>query len=192
LVSLTHKYQIYLHPSLFIGEKRARPTGTCRGGLGGTRTRTRTCCALRPTTPSSSGAAAGASAAQYAPERIALYDRANMYSGLGAGRIGVDLGCYTDGAPEQRKEARYVRTPQETQRGMTTWDRQDRPLAREFRKLSGVVVELDLAGLQPTPAEVGILIAEEWAKPHGRRVQAAERTPARSGRLRKRTMSALP
>jgi hypothetical protein len=109
----------------------------------------------------------GASAAQYAPERIALYDRANMYSGLGAGSIGVDLWCYADAAPEQRKKAPYLRTPQETQWGMTTWDRQDKPLAREFRRFSRVVAQLDLAGLRPAPAEAAILVPEEWAKPHG-------------------------
>jgi endo-1,4-beta-mannosidase len=109
----------------------------------------------------------GASSAQYAPERIALYDRANMYSGLAAGSIGVDLWCYTDAAPEQRRKVPYLRTPQETQWGMTTWDRQDKPLAREFRKFSRVVAQLDLADLQPAPAEAAILVPEEWAKPHG-------------------------
>jgi hypothetical protein len=109
----------------------------------------------------------GASAAQYAPERIALYDRANLYSGLAAGSIGVDLWCYTDAAPEQRKKAPYLRTPQETQWGMTTWDRQDRPLAREFRKFSRVVGQLDLTGVRPAPAEAAILVPDEWAKPHG-------------------------
>jgi hypothetical protein len=109
----------------------------------------------------------GASSAQYSPERIALYDRANLYSGLGAGSIGVDLWCYTDASPEQRKKAPYLRTPQETQWGMTTWDRQDRPLAREFRRFSEVVGQLDLTGLQPAPADVAIVIPDEWAKPHG-------------------------
>jgi endo-1,4-beta-mannosidase len=109
----------------------------------------------------------GASTAQYAPERIALYDRANMYSGLAAGSVGVDLWCYTDAAPEQRKKAPYLRTPQETQWGMTTWDRQDKPLAREFRRFSQLVAQLDLEGLAPAPAEAALLVPEEWAKPHG-------------------------
>jgi len=109
----------------------------------------------------------GASSAQYAPERIALYDRANLYSGLGAGTIGVDLWCYTDASPEQRKNAPYLRTPQETQWGMTTWDRQDRPLALEFRRFSQVVARLDLTGLQPAPAEAAIVVPQEWARPHG-------------------------
>jgi hypothetical protein len=50
---------------------------------------------------------------------------------------------------------------------MSTWDRQDRPLAREFRKFSRLVGLLDLAGLKPASAEIGIVIPDEWAKPHG-------------------------
>ncbi len=109
----------------------------------------------------------GASTAQFSPERVAAYDRAQMYSGLGAGAIGVDLWCYTDAAPEQFHKAPYLRTPQETGWGMTTWDRQDKPLAREFKKFSQVVGRLDLSGLEPADAEVGIIIPDEWAKVHG-------------------------
>jgi hypothetical protein len=109
----------------------------------------------------------GGSSAQYAPERIAAYDRAMMYSGLGAGSIGVNLWCYTDASPEQFRKVPYLRTPQETGWGMTTWDRQDKPLAREFKKFSQVAGQLDLTGVMPAPAEVGIVIPDEWAKPHG-------------------------
>ena len=109
----------------------------------------------------------GASTAQFSPERVAAYDRAQMYSGLGAGSIGVDLWCYTDAAPEQFHKAPYLRTPQETGWGMTTWDRQDKPLAREFKKFSQIVGRLDLTGLSPAPADVAIVIPDEWAKPHG-------------------------
>jgi hypothetical protein len=109
----------------------------------------------------------GASTAQFSPERVATYDRAQMYSGLGAGSIGVDLWCYTDASPEQFHKAPYLRTPQETGWGMTTWDRQDKPLAREFKKFAQVVGELDLTGLAPAPADVAIIIPDEWAKPHG-------------------------
>ena len=76
----------------------------------------------------------GGSTAQYAPERVAMYDRAMIYSGLGQGGIGVDLWCYTDAAPEQFHKVPYLRTPQETRWGMTTWDRQDKPLAKEFKR----------------------------------------------------------
>jgi len=109
----------------------------------------------------------GASTAQFAPEHVAAYDRAQIYSGLGAGSIGVDLWCYTDASPEQFHKVPYLRTPQETGWGMTTWDRKDKPLAREFKKLAQVVSQLDLAGIAPAPADVGIVIPDEWAKVHG-------------------------
>jgi endo-1,4-beta-mannosidase len=109
----------------------------------------------------------GASTAQFAPERVAAYDRAQIYSGLGAGGIGVDLWCYTDASPEQFHKTPYLRTPQETGWGMTTWDRQDKPLAREFRRISQVVSRLDLSGTAPAPADIAIVIPDEWAKPHG-------------------------
>ncbi|HEY3625580.1 MAG TPA: beta-galactosidase [Terracidiphilus sp.] len=109
----------------------------------------------------------GGSTAQYAPEKVATYDRLQMYSGLGAGSIGFDLWCYTDASPEQYGRAPYLRTPQETQWGMTTWDRQDKPLATEFRKFSKVLGQMDLAGIRPAPADIAIVIPEEWAKPHG-------------------------
>ena len=109
----------------------------------------------------------GASTAQFLPERVASYDRAQMYSGLGAGAIGVDLWCYTDAAPEQFHKAPYLRTPQETGWGMTTWDRQDKPLAREFKKFSALANRLDLSGITPASADAAIVIPDEWAKPHG-------------------------
>jgi endo-1,4-beta-mannosidase len=109
----------------------------------------------------------GASTAQFSPERVAAYDRAQMYSGLGAGSIGVDLWCYTDASPQQFHKAPYLRTPQETGWGMVTWDRQDKPLAREFKRFSQVVSRLDLTGVAPAPADIGIVIPDEWAKVHG-------------------------
>jgi hypothetical protein len=109
----------------------------------------------------------GASTAQFSPERVALYDRANLYSGVAAGSIGVDLWCYTDAAPEQWHKVPYLRTPQETGWGMTTWDRRDKPLAREFRDFSKVMAQLDLTGLAPAPAQAAFVIPDEWAKPHG-------------------------
>jgi len=108
----------------------------------------------------------GASTAQFSPERIASYDRAQIYSGIGAGSIGVDLWCYTDASPEQFHKVPYLRTPQETGWGMTSWDRQDKPLAREFKKFSQVVGQLDLTGITPAPADIGIVIPDEWAKAH--------------------------
>ncbi len=109
----------------------------------------------------------GASTAQFSPERVAAYDRAQIYSGIGAGSIGVDLWCYTDASPQQFHKYPYLRTPQETGWGMTTWDRQDKLLAREFKKISLVVGQLDLTDLTPAGADAGIIIPEEWSKAHG-------------------------
>jgi endo-1,4-beta-mannosidase len=109
----------------------------------------------------------GGSTAQFSPERVAAYDRAQIYSGLGAGSIGVDLWCYTDASPEQFHKAPYLRTPQETGWGMTTWDRQDKPLAREFKKISQLVARLDLTGISPAPADIAVVIPDEWAKVDG-------------------------
>src|SRR5260370_33868324 len=50
---------------------------------------------------------------------------------------------------------------------MTTWNRQDRPLATEFKKFAQVVKKLDLTGIRPVPADVAIVVPDEWAKPHG-------------------------
>jgi beta-galactosidase len=109
----------------------------------------------------------GGSTAQFSPERVAAYDRAQIYSGIGAGGIGVDLWCYTDASPQQFHKFPYLRTPQETGWGMTTWDRQDKPLAQEFKKISRTIGQLDLTGVSPAPADVGIIVPAEWAKPHG-------------------------
>jgi beta-galactosidase len=109
----------------------------------------------------------GASSAQYAPERIAMYERANLYSALAAGSIGVNLWCYSDAAPAERKKLPYLRTPQETEWGMVTWDRKDKPRAREFRAFSKVVAQLDLSGIVPATAEAAIPMPDEWAKVSG-------------------------
>ena len=109
----------------------------------------------------------GASTAQFSPETVATHDKLMLYSGLGAGLIGVDLWCYTDASPAQYHKTPYLRTPQETQWGMTTWDRKDKPLAREFKKFAQVVKQLDLQGVSPAPADAAIVIPDEWAKRHG-------------------------
>jgi endo-1,4-beta-mannosidase len=109
----------------------------------------------------------GGSTAQYGPEVVAAYDRAMIYSGIGAGALGVDLWCFSDAAPEQFLKVPYLRTPQETGWGMVTWDRQDKPLAREFKKISQVISKLDLTNLASAAADAAIVIPDEWAKPHG-------------------------
>ncbi|MEW5960934.1 MAG: beta-galactosidase [Chloroflexota bacterium] len=109
----------------------------------------------------------GASSAQYAPEKIAHYDRVSMYSALAAGANGFMPWCYTDAAPELFKQVPYRRAPHETQFGLTTWDRQDRPAGEELRTFSQILAQLDLEGIEPAPAEAALLVPYEWAKPHG-------------------------
>lgn len=109
----------------------------------------------------------GASSAQYEPEEIAKFLRASLYSGLGAGANGFLIWCYTDAAPEQWRKVPYLRSPHETQFGLTTWDGKDRPSAVMFQDFEKVVGRLDLSGIEPSPAEAGIIVPYEWSKPHG-------------------------
>ena len=109
----------------------------------------------------------GASSAQYDPEEIAQFLRASLYSGLGAGANGFLIWCYTDAAPEQYHKVPYLRSPHETQFGLTTWDGKDRPQAIMFQEFEKVVGQLDLTGVEPAPAEAGIIVPYEWSKPHG-------------------------
>jgi endo-1,4-beta-mannosidase len=109
----------------------------------------------------------GASSAQYTPERIAAFDRMTMYSSLAAGANGFLLWCYTDAAPETFRRAPYLRAPHETQFGLTTFDRQDRPQGLELRKFSQLLKHMDLTGLEPEAATAGIIVPREWSKPHG-------------------------
>jgi len=109
----------------------------------------------------------GASSAQYAPDRIAVFDRVSMYSGLAAGANGFLLWCFTDAAPEQFNRVPYLRAPHETQFGLTTWERKDRPRGAEFRNFAQVVSQMNLSGIEPAEPEAGIIVPDEWAKPHG-------------------------
>lgn len=109
----------------------------------------------------------GASSAQYNPERIALFDRVTLFSGLAAGACGFLAWCYTDAAPELYNQAPYLRAPHETQFGLTTWDRRDRPRGNVLREFSKILARMDFTDLQPAPGEAALIIPHEWAKPHG-------------------------
>jgi endo-1,4-beta-mannosidase len=109
----------------------------------------------------------GASSAQYSPERIAQFDRVTLYSGLAAGACGFLPWCYTDAAPELFNRVPYLRAPHETQFGLTTWDRQDRPRGKVLRDFSKVLAQMDFTDLQPAPGDAALIVPHEWAKPHG-------------------------
>ena len=120
----------------------------------------------------------GASSAQYDPERIAAFDRLTLYSGLAAGACGFLPWCYTDAAPELFQRAPYLLAPHETQFGLTTWDRQDRPRGQVLREFSHLLGQMDLTGLQPASGEAALIIPHEWAKPHGDMSRAGLAGPA--------------
>jgi hypothetical protein len=120
----------------------------------------------------------GASSAQYSPERIAGFDRVTLYSGLAAGACGFLPWCYTDAAPELYRRSPYLRAPHETQFGLTTWDRQDRPRGRVLREFSRLLDRMDFTNLQPAPGEAALVIPHEWVKPHGDMSRAGLTGPA--------------
>jgi endo-1,4-beta-mannosidase len=109
----------------------------------------------------------GASSAQYKPESIAAYERASLYSGLGAGANGFLIWCYTDAAPSQYAKVPYLRSPHETQFGIVTWDRKERPAAKMLAEFSKTTGNMDLSGIEPAAAEVALLVPNEWSKPYG-------------------------
>jgi beta-galactosidase len=120
----------------------------------------------------------GASSAQYDPERIAAFDRVTLFSGLAAGACGFLPWCYTDAAPELYRRVPYLRAPHETQFGLTTWDRQDRPRGRVLREFSRLLGQLDLTGIRSAPAEAALIVPHEWAKPQGDMSHAGLSGPA--------------
>jgi endo-1,4-beta-mannosidase len=109
----------------------------------------------------------GASTAQYGPDAVAAYERAAMYSGVGAGANGFLVWSYTDAAPEQYSKVPYLRSAHETQFGMVTWDRKEHPAAKTFTSMTKILGQLDLQGIEPAKAEAAILVPNEWSKPYG-------------------------
>ncbi|MGD0471202.1 MAG: beta-galactosidase [Terriglobales bacterium] len=109
----------------------------------------------------------GSPSSQYAPSAIAQYERTAFYSALGAGANGFLLWCYTDAVPEQYAKVPYSRSPNETQFGIVTWDRKERPAAKMLTAFSRITGSLDLDGIEPAPAEAAILVPNEWSKPFG-------------------------
>lgn len=109
----------------------------------------------------------GASSAQYTPEKITEFDRTSLYSALGAGANGFLLWCYTDAAPEQYRKVPYLRSPHETQFGLTTWDRKDRPQGLAFETFEKIVARMDLDDVSVPAGDVSIVIPEEWSTTQG-------------------------
>lgn len=109
----------------------------------------------------------GASSAQYSPEKVAEYERVNMYSAVGAGTNGLLLWCYTDAAPAQYRKVPYLRSPHETQFGLTSWDRKSRPQGTAFETFTRISRRMNLDEVAVPRGDVGIIIPEEWAHTRG-------------------------
>ncbi|MBS0613768.1 MAG: beta-galactosidase [Proteobacteria bacterium] len=109
----------------------------------------------------------GASTAQYSPEKVAQFDGASLWSSLGAGANGFLLWCYTDAAPDQYRQVPYLRSPHETQFGLTTWDRKLKPAGETFTEFARIAARLALDGVEPAAADAAILIPTEWARTRG-------------------------
>ena len=109
----------------------------------------------------------GASSAQYTPEKISDFDRVSLYSALAAGANGFLLWCYTDAAPAQYHKVPYLRSPHETQFGLTTWDRQMRPQGLSFQAFEQTVGRMNLDELTAPEGDAAIVIPEEWARTRG-------------------------
>ena len=109
----------------------------------------------------------GASSAQYLPENVTAFEQVSVYSALAAGANGFLLWCYTDAAPEQYRKVPYLRSPHETQFGLTTWDRQMRPQGLAFQSFSRIVARMNLAQLAVPPGDAAIVIPEEWSRTRG-------------------------
>ncbi|MFM2287430.1 MAG: hypothetical protein RL684_573 [Pseudomonadota bacterium] len=109
----------------------------------------------------------GASAAQYSPAKIIDFDRVSLFSALGAGSNGFLLWCYTDAAPEQYRKVPYLRSPHETQFGLTDWHGTPNAQGLAFMVFEKIVGRMDLDGLAPAAADAAIVVPEEWARTRG-------------------------
>lgn len=109
----------------------------------------------------------GASTAQYTPEKISAFDRVSLYSALAAGANGFLLWCYTDAAPAQYRKVPYLRSPHETQFGLTTWDRKMRPQGLAFESFEKIVGQMNLDDVTVDRGDAAVVIPEEWARTRG-------------------------
>jgi endo-1,4-beta-mannosidase len=107
----------------------------------------------------------GASSAQFTPERIARYYNTMMYSALGCGAHGLVAWCFTDADEATWARVPYLRSPHETQFGVTDAHKRDRPAGEEMRKLSRVLTQMEFEGLDLPPLQAGIIVPHEFS--HG-------------------------
>jgi hypothetical protein len=107
----------------------------------------------------------GASSAQFTPERIARYYNTMMYSAVGSGAHGLVAWCFTDADEATWARVPYLRSPHETQFGVTDAHKQDRPAGQELRNLGQVLSQMAFEGIALPSLQAGIIVPHEFA--HG-------------------------
>lgn len=105
----------------------------------------------------------GASSAQYSPEKITQFERTSFYAALAAGNDGFLPWAFTDAAPNQYHKVPYLRSPHETQFGLTTWDGKIKPSGEAFEKFGRIVAQMNLNGVSIPRGDAAILIPTEWS-----------------------------
>jgi hypothetical protein len=75
--------------------------------------------------------------------------------------------CLLLPATSQYSKVPYLRSPNENQFGITTWDGKERPAAKMLKDFSKITHALDLEGIEPAFAQAAILVPDEWSKRYG-------------------------
>ncbi|MBX3088101.1 MAG: cellulase family glycosylhydrolase [Cryobacterium sp.] len=122
----------------------------------------------------------GASNTQFSSERIADFDRVSSWGAFGSGSVGFYSWCWTDADTGAYGRAPYVRSPHETQFGMTGASGEARPRLRVMSGMAEVVAKLDLEGRasfgQKTSA--AIPVPHEFVRPFDSQWFGLEDSPA--------------
>lgn len=109
----------------------------------------------------------GASSTQFSEDRIAKFDRLSTWGSLGYGSAGFYSWCWTDAENCAYRRAPYVRSPHETQFGMTTATGTPRARLGVMTGMAKLMATLDLEGLAshgPT-VTAAIPVPHEFVRP---------------------------
>ena len=88
----------------------------------------------------------GASNTQFSEQHIADFDRLSTWTSLGSGAAGFYSWCWTDADGSAFRRAPYVRSPHETQFGMTAADGTPRKRLGVMTAMAETLASLDLDG----------------------------------------------
>jgi len=122
----------------------------------------------------------GASNTQFSEEKIADYDRLSTWSSLGNRAIGFYSWCWSDADPTGFRRAPYVRSPHETQFGVTSSTGTERRRLGVMTEMARVLASLDLDGRAshgPT-AKASLPVPHEFVRPFDPRGFGLDDSPA--------------